>query len=134
MIIIENENLSIKLIEGRIFHLFVKDFCSATYSDMTQAFTGISEYCTQNCMNQYGMLLIELGHGANADKGAREYTATKAANKFTRGAAILVENASQQLLGDYYIRFNRPPYPNKVFYKKPEALRWLRDQLANFNQ
>lgn len=133
MLIIETDSISLNLIEKRIFHLFVKDFCFATYSDMVEVYGTISDYCQKSCNNKYGMLLIELGHGANSDKDARAFPATKEANIYTRGAAILVENAAQQLLGEYYIRFNRPIYTNKVFYEKPEALKWIRERLTYFD-
>jgi len=118
MLILETATLTITVIEDRIFHLFIKDFCSATYSDMNDVFVGVSSYCSKNYNIKYGMLLIELGHGANIEQDAREFTATKKANKFTRGSAILVKNASQKLLGEYYIRFNRPVYTNKVFLQE----------------
>lgn len=133
MKILETENLVVSVIEERIYHLFVKDFCSVTFADAEEATVGIDEYCIKNNMTKIGMNIIEFGHGATADQAAREYASTKEANNRSNGSAILVKNFAQQLIGDYYLKFNHPRYPTKVFYKKEKALTWIREILAKYD-
>lgn len=133
MKILETENLVVSVIEERIYHLFVKDFCSVTFADAVEATVGIDEYCIKNNMTKIGMNIIEFGHGATADQAAREYASTKEANNRSNGSAILVKNFAQQLIGDYYLKFNHPRYPTKVFYKKEKALTWIREILAKYD-
>ncbi len=133
MKILETENLIVSVLEEQIYHLFVKDFCSVTYADATEAAVGLEEYCVKNNINKIGMNLIEFGHGATADQAVREYASTKEANNRSNGSAILVKNFAQQLIGDYYLKFNHPLYPTKVFYKKEKALAWIREMLASYN-
>jgi len=131
--ILETENLIVTVIEERIFHLFVKDFCSVTYADAIEAAKGLEEYCMKNNMNKVGMNIIEFGHGATADQAVREYASSKEANNRSNGSAILVKNLAQQLIGDYYLKFNHPRYPTKVFYKKEKALLWIKKTLDSYD-
>jgi hypothetical protein len=131
--ILETDNLIVNIIEERIFHLIVKDFCSVTYEDAIEATAILTEYCVKNNMDKIGMNLIEFGHGATADQAVREYASTKDANNRSNGSAILVKNFAQQLIGDYYLKFNHPRYPTKVFYKKEKALAWIRKTLASYD-
>ena len=133
MKVLETENLIVSVIEERIYHLFVKDFCSVSYTDAVEATTVLGEYCIKNNMTKIGMNMVEFGHGATADQAAREYASTKEANNRSNGSAILVKNFAQQLIGDYYLKFNHPRYPTKVFYKKEKALSWIRETLASYD-
>jgi len=125
--------MTVTVIEERIYHLYIKDFCSATYADAIEATKSIDEYCIKNNMNKVGMNMIQFGHGATVDQAAREYASTMQANTRSNGSAILVKNFAQQMIGDYYLKFNHPRYPTKVFYKKEKALAWIRDTLDKYD-
>ena len=125
--------MTASIIEERIFHLYINDFCSATYADVIEATDSINEYCIKYNMNKIGMNMIQFGHGATVDQAAREYASTKQANIRSNGSAILVKNLAQQLIGDYYLKFNHPRYPTKVFYKKEKALAWIRETLESYD-
>lgn len=125
--------MTVTVIEERIYHLYIKDFCSATYTDAIEATDSINEYCIKNNMNKIGMNMIQFGHGATVDQATREYASTKQANTRSNGSAILVKNFAQQLIGDYYLKFNHPSYPTKVFYKKEKALAWIRKTLESYD-
>ena len=58
------------------------------------------------------------------------YSSSPEGNVLTIGSAILVKNLAQQLIIDYYIKFNKPVYPTKVFYKKDKAVKWIEGQIA----
>ena len=125
--------MTVTVIEERIYLLHIKDFCSATYTDVIEATDSINEYCIKNNMNKVGMNLIQFGHGATVDQAAREYASTKQANNRSNGSAVLVKTFAQQLIGDYYLKFNHPRFPTKVFYKKEKALAWIRKTLASYD-
>ena len=86
----DSNNLIVNIIEERIFHLLVKDFCSVTYEDAIEATAILTEYCVENNMNKIGMILVEFGHGATADQAAREYASTKDANNRSNGSSAFM--------------------------------------------
>ena len=71
-------------------------------------------------------LLITTGQYSLADKDAREYGATEAGNKYTIAAAIVVKSLAQKLLGNAYIKINKPLAPNKLFTDENKAIDWLK--------
>jgi hypothetical protein len=99
--------------------------------DALQTISIIKTYYTENNLTKSGMMLVEFGHGAEIDKDAREFGSSKEANNHTHGAALLVKSMAQQLIGNYYLKFNHPRYPTKIFYKKDKALDWIRKSLAS---
>lgn len=42
--------------------------------------------------------------------------------------AVVVNNLAHKLLANFYLRFNKPNYPFKVFSKMDEAEKWCRQQ------
>lgn len=71
-------------------------------------------------------LLITTGQYSLADKDAREYGATEAGNKYTIAAAIVVKSLAQKLLGNAYIKINKPIAPNTLFTDEMKAIDWLK--------
>lgn len=130
---LETENIVFKVLEERIFSFYIKDFKSATKEDGLKTVKWVADYYKKYPLTKVGMTLVEFGLGASIEKEAREFASTKAANTRTHGAAILVKNLAQQLIGDYYLRFNHPRYPTKVFYKKEKALAWIKTKLAYYD-
>ncbi len=63
------------------------------------------------------------------DEGRRfakeeEYSFPKICN------AVIVTNLAHKLLANFYLKFNKPNYPFKVFSKMEDAEKWCRQQQA----
>lgn len=72
------------------------------------------------------LLLITTGEYSLADKEAREFGASKAGNEFTLAAAIVVKSLAQKLIGNAYIKINKPIAPNALFTDEQKAIDWLK--------
>lgn len=72
------------------------------------------------------LLLITTGEFSMADKDARDYGASIPGNEYTIAAAIVVRSLAQKLIGNAYIKFNRPIAPNALFTDENKALIWLK--------
>lgn len=44
---------------------------------------------------------------------------------FASASAILVNNLAHRLIANFYLKFNKPKKPYKVFSKKTDAIKWL---------
>jgi hypothetical protein len=63
----------------------------------------------------------------NYSPEAREYMArSEKLSKIRKAFAILVNNLSTKLIANFYLRFNRPPNPGKVFNSEDKAIAWLK--------
>lgn len=70
-------------------------------------------------------LLIIAEKDSTLDTDAMAYMAKDDANPYSNAEAILIYSISQKLLGNFYLRFNKPKKPTKIFTKMEEALSWL---------
>ena len=57
-------------------------------------------------------------------KEARQYLKGKGAEGLSAGA-FLINSAVQQILGNYFIKFDRPPIPIRLFTDQGKALQWV---------
>jgi hypothetical protein len=57
---------------------------------------------------------------------ARLYIATAASNPFATAEAYVVQSLSQKLVGNFYLNFNKPKRPTKIFNSEEKAVEWLK--------
>ena len=55
----------------------------------------------------------------------RVYAASREENKHTLADAIVISGFSQKILADFYLKFNKPVSPTKIFNKLDKAVDWL---------
>lgn len=72
------------------------------------------------------LVLNIAGSNTTATKEAREYAASKEAVEFTLAEAYVIRNLAQKILGTFYINFNKPLVPTKLFTSEEEAVIWLK--------
>ena len=65
------------------------------------------------------------GSDSTISEDARKISASAAHNQYAIAKAILVSAMHQRIIGNFFIRFNRPPVPTAVFDDEKEALAWL---------
>ncbi len=71
-------------------------------------------------------ILIDAGEFSSIDKEARIFSATAESNLYTLADAIAYCNIAQKLLANFYVKYNKPLVPTRVFANKTEAVDWLR--------
>ncbi|MFN6947157.1 MAG: hypothetical protein ACK4ND_19620 [Cytophagaceae bacterium] len=59
------------------------------------------------------------------DKEARTFFSHGDSIKLVSAIAILTTNKLQEIAGNFYINFDRPPLPTKLFISEKKALDWL---------
>lgn len=71
------------------------------------------------------LLLIVADELAQFDKSANEYSASKEGMQYSIAEAIVVKNLAQKILANFYLSFNKPIKPTKLFSSEKDALDWL---------
>ena len=66
------------------------------------------------------------GVTVGANRAARQHYVSPVSAKYKLGMAMLVQSPMQRMLGNIFLRINRPPYPTRIFSHEQEALQWLR--------
>ena len=68
------------------------------------------------------------GKNTSASSAAREFSASIGGLRYTIADAFVVTNLAQKILANFYISFNKPLVPTKVFDNIDKATEWLKNQ------
>ena len=78
--------------------------------------------------NQYA-ILVNAGPFSSITREARELSASKEFSEQTRAKALLVSSLGHRIVGQFYIRINKPHIKTKIFSERSAAMDWLERQL-----
>ena len=59
------------------------------------------------------------------DSTARTFSASEEGMRYTLGDAFVVRNIAQRLIASFYLSFNKPKKPSKIFDSEEAAMKWL---------
>lgn len=69
--------------------------------------------------------LINIKTVKHVTKEAREYLASKDGCEKVSASAILINSAIASMVGNFFIKINKPLVPTKLFTDKTLAIQWL---------
>ena len=70
--------------------------------------------------------LTLVNHFVIFDKDVRALMATEESNHTTSAAAFVVNLIAIKIVGNFYISFNKPVRPTKIFDSEEKAVEWLK--------
>jgi len=70
-------------------------------------------------------VLVDLRELKSQSPEARALLAGAGAARVSRAVALLIGSPLSRVLGNFYLRFNRPETPTRLFSSEAEARRWL---------
>ena len=65
-----------------------------------------------------------------ADRYARKHYVSEEGSSMKTAMAMVVKSPVQRMLGNIFVKINRPPYPTRLFSKKQDAVVWLMEVTA----
>ncbi|HAA00756.1 MAG TPA: hypothetical protein DEP18_01545 [Flavobacteriales bacterium] len=74
-------------------------------------------------------VLVVSGSGSTISAEARKKVASPEYRMNTVAKAFLVENLAHRIIGNFYMTFNKPAIPTRLFTDREKALEWLRQEL-----
>ncbi len=77
--------------------------------------------------------LMQMEGAAHTTKEARELAADPEHAKHRGAVAICSDKLAFKLVGNFYIKINKPSTPTRFFSQKKEAVKWLREQMNQFS-
>jgi hypothetical protein len=72
-------------------------------------------------------VLLVSGEDSTASREARELSASEELCRNKKAEAIVIRSVAHKIIGDFFIRVNRPPVPVKLFVCEEKALAWLNE-------
>jgi hypothetical protein len=73
--------------------------------------------------------LVDLTGVRSLSRGARKYFAGQEASEVVAVCALLVTSPLATAIGNFFMGFDRPLSPTRLFTSEAEALEWLRSSL-----
>lgn len=83
------------------------------------------QYRLQNFGDKSYPFLISIQSVRHSTKEARDILASKDGCEKVTASAILVDSAITSVLGNFFIKINKPLVPTKLFTDKTLAIQWL---------
>jgi hypothetical protein len=62
------------------------------------------------------------------DLEAMNYIASEGSSPYAIAEAYVIASLSQKILAKFYLNFNKPARPTRMFGAIPEAVTWLKEQ------
>ncbi len=76
--------------------------------------------------NKKILLLVDMRNVGQVHRDARAYAAKKEIEGMNKAMGLLVgKSLPATIIGNFYIKFNKPNVPTKLFRSKEKALSWL---------
>ena len=120
--IYELKKASMFLREDGIIQVDTKEVDEYTIEDAKEALATISEIGSGK---KFPILMIAAGY-LNIDKETRMFLAKEEANRFTLADAYVINSLALKLIGNFYLKFDNPASPSKIFTKTEDAVVWLK--------
>ncbi len=79
-------------------------------------------------------VLIITGMFTNFSAEARELAARNTLPGERVATALVADTLSHKLVGNFYLKFNKPELPTRMFESRDEAFDWLRKALSDANK
>ena len=71
------------------------------------------------------LVLSDIRGLRSASASARAAAASPEATRLNRAAAIVVGSRATRMIGNFFLKLNRPAYPSRIFNSEDAALAWL---------
>ncbi len=109
-----------RVYENRIFHAIIKEGQRIT---MEHALKG-HEFLDRNGSGRF-YNLYEFESFAEMDPEIRIWAAETSGNNYTYLDAVVINNVAQKIIANFYLKFNKPDMPTKIFPSTDKALDWI---------
>lgn len=119
-------------IQHELFHLYLRS------DGIVQMNTHDEAYFTLKEAREFVLAMEEITKGvphlilkvpgkhASVDNDSRTYMATDEALRFSIAEAVIIKNMAQRMVGNFYLKFDKPKKPIHLFDDIDIAERWLK--------
>lgn len=109
-----------------IVHVRFRDWETITLDDY---FEGIELMQSLGKTDKY-LFLYESGENSLVSDDLRRAAASSENNQYTIADAYVVRSLAQKIIGNFYVRFNKPVRPTRMFNTLEDAIAWLKELQA----
>lgn len=112
----------VTLLEDSIVESYIKAGIVVEIEDLQE----LKKISSELASHKPYVILVSSGELASFSKEARELSASKNFITNARAKAVVVDSIAKKIIGNFYLKVNKPYLQTKLFSDKTEALSWLR--------
>lgn len=116
------QGMHFRLFENRIFYVKIERHMKISIDMIAEGYKFINENGGGKFHNIY-----HFDSFADVEPEVREWAADKEGNFNTITDAIVINSLPQKILADFYMFFNKPIMPTKVFFSLEKSVEWTLD-------
>jgi hypothetical protein len=114
-------------LEGIIIENTIKENVVLEVEDVRS----IKEINLRLCEGKNYALLVDPKEGSSITDEARALLASPELGQYNLAKAILIHTNKQKIIGNIYLRVNKPFVKTRMFTNREKALVWLRQQISD---
>jgi hypothetical protein len=118
---IKNEKSTHELLTNGIILVTIHDDVTIDVEEMNL----IRETNLKLSNGKKAIVYVDPGKYSYVTSDARKLTSSKEHSKYRKAQAFIVRNLAERIVGDFYIKVQKPSHPVKMFTNKEKALNWL---------
>lgn len=118
------EDVTFYLFENRIFYVVIKKNRMVTMEIIKAGYEFLDDHGGGTFYNIY-----QFESFADANPEVRTWASNDSGNHYTIIDAIIISGFAQKILADFYIKFNRPVKPTRIFTNLKSAVAWVNDYI-----
>jgi hypothetical protein len=122
--VIETNSAFISLIEEVVLVVKVKENMEIDVPQMWENYNATLQLCPKGDFP----VLFETEDFVTITKEARELGASKEMAKDACAMAIMINSMAIRIFANFFIKFNKPMRPTKLFTDRDAAILWLKEQ------
>lgn len=124
------QNATIRRLKGNILENIVHDNVNIEVEDVRE----IKELNLSLSDNKPYAILVDSGMMTSISAEARKLSASKEFQINTIAKALFVRSVGHRLVGNFYIKINKPHIKTKIFADREKAIDWLEEELGIYGQ
>ncbi|MCB9196485.1 MAG: hypothetical protein H6600_02895 [Flavobacteriales bacterium] len=117
---------TVKMISPQIFQTLVRENTTIDVESLLK----IKEVNRELADGKKYGVLVESDMMTNITRDAMKLSASKEFQENTVAKALIIKSIGHQIVGSFYLKFNKPHIPTRIFKEKEEALEWLSQMLV----
>lgn len=124
------EKIKMTLYTNGIMNVLFKKDCIVELQDVQE----VVEWVGSIGSGKKYLNLMEAESNSEVDAEARAFAASNNQNQYTIADGMVMTSQAHRILSNFYMKFNKPVKPTKVFNSRVKAIQWLLKQKDLYNK
>ncbi|WP_258540770.1 DUF7793 family protein [Parvicella tangerina] len=117
-----------RLYDNEVMNVIFHDNCYIDIRDIEEVMIWMKDVANGRMF----VNLMEGGYNTDLAPEVREFSASSEENKYTIADAIVISSQAHDIVSNFYVKFNKPVKPTKIFTDRSKAIEWLLEEQRKF--